>query len=418
MVAPLHHLQVGVEQGVVDGGGGLAHAAAHLVHRLAPGVDGGRLIAHGRRPAAGAAVERELVPGEQDSPVAGLGGQLHVELPVGGAGEDGAPLPQQVGEQLALQALLRLLGLLQLQGDGEGLPLAGGLIGGPQGLHVEVHPHHVVGDLEGLRIHLGALGLGVHLPVDLVKIGLLGGRLLGLELPLRLHIALLPLAQLALHGLVQGVQDGVQGVVPADADPGAALGHHQLVAVQLIGGGGGVLPQLLLHLVYQAVHRVGGHAPGGDPVLLPHQPGQVQPALGKEAVPAVLPSRLGRGAPVIVHLVGGDGAPPVPVGDGAGHLVPVLGHGLVQGGGRLLHCHAGHIHPAHHGVGKDGARAPHPGAQAHIGARQHPQDNPCGDGDLFPLSASGGLWFHALTFHIGSTSRRTRRRSYSHSCLL
>ena len=64
----------------------------------------------------------------------------------------GGALPQQVLEQLAPQVVLGHLGPGDGEGDGEGLAAFGVPVGGFQIIHVEVHPHGVVGDLHGVQV--------------------------------------------------------------------------------------------------------------------------------------------------------------------------------------------------------------------------------------------------------------------------
>ena len=61
MVVPLHDLQRGMKNGIVNGGGGLADASADVVHRLSGLVGGGVFIALFRRTAAGGIVVGELL---------------------------------------------------------------------------------------------------------------------------------------------------------------------------------------------------------------------------------------------------------------------------------------------------------------------------------------------------------------------
>ena len=178
----------------------------------------------------------------------------------------GGSLPQQVLKQLFFQARLSLLGLGQGNGDREGLPLRSPLIGGLQGIHVKVHPHHMVGDLKGIRVHLGTDRLGMELSINLIKVGFLGRYLLGVKLPLHLRVPLLAATQLLLHRLLQRGKSSLPGRLPVQAHPGAALGHHQTVPLQTPGGSGHITVQILFHLVQQALqfccfHTSGFHRP-------------------------------------------------------------------------------------------------------------------------------------------------------------
>ena len=228
MGVALHDLQGGVEDGVVDGGGGLADAAAGLVHGGAAGVDGSGEIALVGGTASGGVVVGEFLAGHQDHAVAGLSGQLHVELPVGGAAHLAGTLPQQVGKEPVGQYLLGDVGLSDGEGDLHGLSLLG-LLEQALGLGgVKVHPHGVGQHLAGIRID-GCVGrLSVQLPVDglevrLLRSGIQDGELdrvrltLGQELSVgRLHRLLRSLAVHRAVGVplyqVQGARLQVCGV--------------------------------------------------------------------------------------------------------------------------------------------------------------------------------------------------------------
>ena len=64
-----------------------------------PDVDGSGEIALVGGTASGGVVVGEVLAGHQDHAVAGLGGQFHVGLPVGGAAHLAGALPQQVGRR-------------------------------------------------------------------------------------------------------------------------------------------------------------------------------------------------------------------------------------------------------------------------------------------------------------------------------
>ena len=354
-----------MEHRVVDGRGGLADAAAHLVHRSVAGVHRRGQIALGGGAASGGVVIGEHLSGHQDHPVAGLGRELHIVLPGRGTAHIGGPLPQQIPEQLGLQALLRLLRLGQGHRDGEGLPLSRLLIGGLQRLHIKVHAHHMVGDRPGLPVVLGALGLHRHRAVDGLEVRLLGRCLLGHERIFHLH-GPFRAAELLLHGLLHRGPEAVPDLAAVDGLAGPALCHHQGIALQLIGRLGHAAPCLGLHPVHGLIQGRAVPSRGGDPVLPAQQLGQIDAAAGEEVFPAHRARGLGRKGPAISHLIRRNGPQLTVIGHQANDLAAVLLHGPVQGGLCLLHGHAGHIQAGHRYIGKDPVGPVHPGTQPQV----------------------------------------------------
>ena len=420
VVLPLHDLQVGVEHRIVDGGGHLTGPAAHLVHRGPAGVDGGRQIPLAGRAAAGGIIIREHLAGEQDHPVAGGGGQLYVALSVGGAGHIGGAGAKHVPEQLGLQGGLGHAGLGDGQGDGEGLPLPGGLIGGPQPVHVEVHAHRLRLDLVVL-VHGGVLGLGIELPVDGVKVRGLGRDLSGGKLRRLGDGALLPLAQLLRKGQVHGLAHGVHRLGPVHARAGFALGHGQLVAGHLIGGQNHAAARRLVGLLQLGLQRL-GHRPvalgqGQVGLAQPQPVGQIGPAPGDGVAPPHRERLLGGGAPVIAQLVGGQGAGPVPVAQLHGDLPAVIRLGGGHGGLDLLPGQAGHVLSRKGHIGEGPGQSPRPHAQPRIGRAQH-RRRPRGHDRPGPpallvllvpaLEPGSGLFFlwHTVSLHRPGRFRR------------
>ena len=256
----------------------------------------------------------------------------------------------------------------------------------------------MVGDLKGIRVHLGTDRLGMELSINLIKVGFLGRYLLGVKLPLHLRVPLLAATQLLLHRLLQRGKSSLPGRLPVQAHPGAALGHHQTVPLQTPGGSGHITVQILFHLVQQALQFCCFHTSGFHRPLFAQKSGGVLPSLGQKVISAVCIGRLRRGGPVIVHLGGGDGAPPLPVGDSPGNLISMLRHGLIQRLPSLLHGHAGHIQTGDGRVGKDPVHRSHPGAQPQICHQQRTQNYACHDKPRFLFSILRRL-HHALAFH-------------------
>ena len=410
MVIPLHHLQGAVEQGVVNGRGGLAHASAHLFHRLSSRIDCGGLIAHGGRAAACAAVEGEDLPGHDDRSVAGLGGQLHIELPVGRSGEHCAPFTQHIPEKLTLQAFLGILGLGQGHGDGEGLPLTGLLIGGLQGLHIEIHTHHMVGDRKGLRVHDGVLRLRSQFLIDGVKVGLLGR---GLHHGKLLPAGDQPFRSLALplgNDLLKALLYGGDKLTFVHGSAAAPLGHSKLIPLNGIRGLGDI-SNLFLHLADQVGQRLGFIGAPGRLCLPghPRQMRQVASAPEEEIPTALLPRGPGVVSSIQAHIGQAQGIILVLIGQGELNVFSILLQSLFHRSLGLGEGHTGHIHTQHGHIGINGIHAPHPGAQAQIGAQEQACRRPRDDADLFLFSPISGLLFHALTIHFSHTPRISER---------
>ena len=391
MGVALHNLQRGVEDGIVDGGGGLADAAADALHRRAARVHRRPQIALVGGAAAGGVVIREDLPGHEHHTVADLGGQLHVALPVGGAAHPAGALPQQVPEQLSLQALLGLLGLGDGQGDLHGLPLRRRVKQGFGLVHVKVDPYHVVADLQGLRVDLGALGLGVELLIHSVKVGLLGGGLVGGEHH-RLHRGGAALHRVG-HRLGHGGHHHGLGRLPVDGHSGDPLGEQELISLHGIGGVGEGAPHLEVRLVHFLLQlRLSVVGPGqsqADLILRPQLMGQIGRAPEQKAAPAGLPGLSHRG--LIVHPDGGGGDLPLPgaVLQGqrhAGHLPQIVLQGLQS----LFPGQSPHRHAGHGDSLQNIGRAAHPGAQSQVGRQQHCRGAAGGNqGDLPSLPRLG-----------------------------
>ena len=397
----LHHLQIGVEDGVIDGGGGLADAAADVLHRLARLIDGGVLVPLVGGAAAGGIVVGELLPGEENDVVAGLGGQLHVVLAVGRAGYPGGPLPQQVLEHLALQALPGHLGLGPGHGDGEGLPPLGALVGGPQGLHIEVQPLLVVADRHGLQVQLRVPGLGIEGLVDGVKVGLLGLALAGGEGDGAAHLAHLS-AEPAGEGVLEGRLRVPAHLLPVHRKGGDPLGHHQLVLLQLVGGvlrAGRHLPlHLGQHPVQAALPLREGH---GDLAGAAHHVGQQDRTAGQKALPPHLPGVLDALSGVHLQVGGGKGVAHILIAQSQGDVPAPLAHHVVHRLPGLLHGQIGYIHPSHRHVGQNGIPAPRPDAQSYVRRGQCPRRAASDD----PREPAAPFMFcNSLSIHAASSS--------------
>ena len=369
MGRPLHHFQGGVQHRIVDGRGGLADAAAHLVHRGAARVDGRGEVTLGRGTAAGGIIIGEHLSGHEHHAVAGLGGELHVVLAVGGAAHRGGTLTQQIPEQLGLQALLGLVGLGDGQGHPHGLPLSRLGIGGLGGLQVKVHAHHVLRHLQGIGVQLGVLGLGMDLAVHGVKVRVLGRRLVGGQLHrLGLHLA-------AGHGpgglIGQSLKHQAAGLLPVHGHAGAALCEHQLLALHCVSSQSSGAAHLLVRLVQKGVQlALAGLSPSHHRVNIlgsAHEMAEIGSALKQEILSSHLPRRLGAGLGIQLGGRAGKDALPRAVGEVHLHGALGLGHAVLQGLAGLGLGHSAHIHAAHADVVQNGVRAAHPGAQPGIG---------------------------------------------------
>ena len=387
-----------MEHRIVDGGGALADAAANAVLRPAAHVDGGGEIAIFRREAAGGLIIGEFLSGQDNGVVAPGGGQLHIRPPGGGAGDGSGGLPQHIPEQAAPQVLLGHLGLGQGQGDGEGLAPLGRLVGAAQGLDVKIDPHRVVGNLHGLQVQGGVLGLGVHRPVDGLKVGL--GHLAGLAGQLHLlHGGLSLAAEALLIARQQVLLRLGPGLLPVHSDHRRPLDHHQPVllnGVALVVGGG----DRLLHPLHQVLeggvvlrdHRryLTGHAQ--------HMSQQLG-AAGEEVPPALLPGVLGALGSVhlnirpvqllaellVCHIV-----------QRQGHILPLLAHRRLHRTLGLLHRHVGYIYAGNGHVGQNFLPSSGPGAQPQIGRRQYAHHR---TGDEPGQLAAALLFRYALSLH-------------------
>ena len=251
---PLHDLQGGVQHSVIEGGGGLADAAADVILGLAPHIDRGRQIALVRRAAAGGVIIREYLAGQQDLSVAGRRRQLYIILAVGAAAHLAGGLPQHILKELALKRALGLFGLGNGQGDGKRCPLSGLLIRLLQGGPVELYPVLLFRDLIGLRIHGRVFYLGVYRVIDGLEVGFLRRILPGHVGHIQHHLSL-PLRPS--HSLVIGFSHSVcqreQHPLPVNGQAGFPLGHHQLVTLDLIAGLGGIEARFPAHLLQQGV---------------------------------------------------------------------------------------------------------------------------------------------------------------------
>ena len=171
---PLRDLQIAQETGQIQGGGGLANAAADLVHGFALDIGGGGLEAPVRRPFADGSVVGEGFSAVENKAVDNLSGELNVADPPGGAGDMGLGLAQHVPEQDGLQiggGDLRLLNISLHSQRFAGSGLVHGLLNGGD---VEIGPQLLRYD--GVRS--GVIGGISHLAVELV-VELLGGEGLG-----------------------------------------------------------------------------------------------------------------------------------------------------------------------------------------------------------------------------------------------
>ena len=372
LVAPaLHNLQLGVEHGVVESGGGLAHPAARLLLGLSAHIDRPQAVAVGHRAGTGGVVVGEHLPGENDLPVAGVGRQGNVVQSAGRAGDLAGGLSQQVPEQVAPQVLLCDLGPGHGDRDGKGLAPLGLPVGLLQLLHVEVYPYHVVGNLHGLQIQGGILGLGTQLLVYGPEIGLLpllalgGGQGEGVLCPPAVRQGIFK------GGLKLG-PDLIPGRLPVDGDDGRTLGHLQAVTLDLIGvvllPGGHRLP----HPVHQAGHggvvlrNRQGHLGGG-----PQHVAEELKSAGEKVLMADLPGVFDALPHIYRHVSAVDGLGEALVRQGEGDIFTLLRHGrryLVPG---LLHKHVRHVDPRHAHVGQNRVLPGHPGAGCQIGRRQH-----------------------------------------------
>ena len=400
----LHHLQGGVQDGVVNGRGGLANAAAHLVHRGAAGVHRRGQIALGGSAAAGGVVVGEDLSGHKDHAVAGLGRELYVVLAVGRAADVGGTAAQQIPEQLGLQALLGLIGLGQGERDGDGLALGRRLIGRLGLFHVKVYAYHMVRGLIGLGVHGGIHRLGVQFFIHGLKIRLPGALFVGGE---GHRLRLYRFAPQLLADLVgQSLFDLLLRLLPVNGHTGNALGDLQGIALHHIGGLGDAAAGQLIGLVQQRIQLFfSALAPVQHQIhvlLHSHQAAQISAALKQEVAPAGFP----RLPDAVIRLqaegTAADAAAPGAVlhrqGDALG-----LGHALLQGGLCLLLGHSAHGHAAHMDALHDSLGAAHPGTQAHIGADHH---NRCrSDSDeqflfLWVHRALGPIVLDPTTFHM------------------
>ena len=176
MGVPLRDLQIAQETGQIQGGGGLADAAADLVHGFALDIGGGGLEAPVRRPFADGSVVGEGFSAVENKAVDNLSGELNVANPPGGAGDMGLGLAQHVPEQDGLQiggGDLRLLNISLHSQRFAGSGLVHGLLNGGD---VKIGPQLLRYD--GVRS--GVIGGVSHLAVELV-VELLGGEGLGGE---------------------------------------------------------------------------------------------------------------------------------------------------------------------------------------------------------------------------------------------
>ena len=377
---PLHDLQVGVEGGVVDGGGGLADAAAHLVGGLAAHIGGGGEIALVGGAAAGGVVVGEDLPGQQDDTVAHRGGQLHVALPIGGAGHAGAGLSQHIPEEELLQALGGDGGLRDGEGHrhraAPGGPLQGGLGIGD----LEVQAGDAGGDLKGLLVQGGVLYLGVDLVVDGLHVHRLGVGGDGGEDQGLLAVGGKSGEDLPLHvGEVEG---------PA----GGAHVEDELVVQHLPGGLLDPAAQLRFDPGQQGVHLglpLRGVAQGDVQVVAAQQGLEQPPAPGQEAALAQAPGGVVDGAGVGLHHGAADGVGLVQPVDPELHGLPgvALVQLLLQAVLHLVPGEAAQLHAGGGDPGQGGAAGPHPGAQPQVAGGQHRHQH--GGGDEAPPALFG-----------------------------
>ena len=393
-----------MEHRVVDGRGGLADTAAHLVHRGAAGVHRRGQVALGRSAAAGGVVIGEHLAGHEHHAVTGLGRQFYVVLAVGGAADIGGAAAQQIPEQLGLQALLGLLGLGQGEGDGDRLTLGGRLVGRLGLLHVKVHTHHGVGGLVGLRVHGGVHGLGVQFLVHGIKIRLPGTLLVGGE---GHRLGLSRLAPQLLADLVgQRLLHLLLRLLPVNGYAGNALGNLQGVTLHHIGGLGDAAAGQLVGLIQQSVQLLlAALAPiqGQLHVLAhSHQAAQIGAALDDKVAPSRLPGLLGTVLCVQIQGTALDAAAPGTVFHRQSDILGLL-HALLQSRLGLLLGHAAHGHTAYGNTLQNGLRAAHPGTQAHIGPCQYNHCRSDSQQQSFLLwvhGTAGPILLDPTTFHI------------------
>ena len=138
MGVPLRDLQIAHETGQIQGGGGLADAAADLVHGFTLDIGGGGLEAPVRRPFADGSVVGEGFSAVENKAVDNLSGELNVADPPGGAGDMGLGLAQHVPEQDGLQIGGGDLRLLNFRVQCQGFPGGGAVQRFLNGGHIEV----------------------------------------------------------------------------------------------------------------------------------------------------------------------------------------------------------------------------------------------------------------------------------------
>ena len=371
MVVALHDLQGGVEHGVVDGGGHLTDASAHAVLRAAPRVDGGGEIALVGGAASGGVVVGKLLSRQQDLLVAGRRGQLHVGFPGGASAHPGSGLPQQVLEQPASQVVLGHVGPGDGQGDNDGLTALGVPVGAFQLLHVEVHPHSVVGDGHRLQVQNRVLGFGVHLPADGLKVGLRRLALGGRQDDCVPHRAALP-AEPGCKRLLQLLAHGGPRGLPVHRGHGGPLCHHQLRLGDLIAVVSGGFVDSLLHPCQKL--GLGGLVLGQDQGHLgrgPQHMSQQLGAAGEKVVVAHIPGVLGAPGRVRRQLAHIQLLLQVLIDQGKADILALLVQSGLHRALGLLHRHVGDIHTGYGHVGKNRAPAAGPSARPDIGRGQH-----------------------------------------------
>ena len=179
----LRDLQIAHQAGKVQGGGGLADAAAHLVHGLALDIGGGRLVAAGLRPLSHRLIIGEGIAAVEDNAVNAPSRELHVADPPGGAGNMGSGLPQNVPEQDGFQ--LTGCDLRLLNGGRQGQRLAGGgsVHSALNGVQIKVRAYLFGNDSACGSVIGGVFHLAVKLIVDLLR----GEGLTGEDLNGKLH---------------------------------------------------------------------------------------------------------------------------------------------------------------------------------------------------------------------------------------
>ena len=412
VVMAFHDLQGGVEHRVVDGGGGLADTAAHLFHGHAAHIDAGGQVALVGAAAAGGVVIGEFLPGQEDDAVTGGGGQFHVGLAVGSAGDVAGGLAQQVGEKFGLVTLLGVLGLGQGQGDGEHRALRGLLVLGAQNVDIEVDAHHVVGDGAGGLVIGGFHHLGVDGLVHGGVVGLIGSGL-GDHIQvgqIQGNIDRRTGGHRLLQSLLQGGGGQQTDLLPVKGDAGLAVGDGEAVLLQFPGHLHHAAAHHPVGLIQQAVQ---GDLPLGQGQthlglgLAAQQMGDVLHALGQEPIPADLTGVAAGGMARPVQVFPGQGAVPIFISQGDGGLVPVGLHGAAQGVVGLAGSHTGYIHAGHGHVGQDLARRAHPGTQTQVAAgHQHYGENG-GDQTQFP-GTDARLFHLAVSSHLIPPSARRR----------